>query len=62
MSNEDGQVVIEVIDTGIDIDQHDLSYIFERFYRGELARIRFPEGIGLGLPIAKSIVEQHLGQ
>lgn len=60
--NLDGRVHIEVIDTGIGVNEHELSHIFERFFRGELARIRFPAGTGLGLPIARWIVEQHQAQ
>lgn len=57
-----GHVLIEVIDTGIGVNEQELPHIFERFFRGELARIRFPSGTGLGLPIASWIVEQHQGQ
>lgn len=60
--NQAGHIFIEVIDTGIGVDEQELPHIFERFFRGELARIRFPAGTGLGLPIARWIVEQHQGQ
>ncbi len=60
--NQDSLVRIEVIDTGFGVNEKELPHIFERFFRGELARIQFPAGTGLGLPIARWIVEQHQGQ
>lgn len=49
-----------VHDTGVGIPAEHRSRIFERFYRGDDARA-FPEGSGLGLPIAKQIIEMHGG-
>lgn len=55
-------VVVEVSDTGEGIDAEDLPHLFERFYRGEKSRSRATGGAGLGLAIAKGIVEAHGGR
>lgn len=55
-------VLVEVTDTGDGIRSEDLPFIFDRFYRGEKSRSRSTGGAGLGLAIAKGIVEAHGGQ
>lgn len=52
-------VQITVTDTGSGIHPEDLPHIFKRFYRSRFARDS--QGVGLGLPLAKAIVEAHDG-
>jgi two-component system sensor histidine kinase VicK len=53
---------IKVIDTGIGIPKEDIDKVFERFYRVDKSRTREMGGTGLGLPIAKEILEQNDGR
>ena len=57
----DGMAVIEVVDRGIGIPADEHARLFERFFRGRLARQFASEGSGLGLPIAQWIAERHGG-
>jgi len=54
-----GFVEATVNDTGPGIPPEDLPYVFERFYRGEKSRSRHSGGSGLGLSIARKIMEAH---
>ena len=55
-------VSVQVHDTGIGISPEELDQVFERFYRGDNAVAHHAEGIGLGLPVAKAIVDAHGGE
>ncbi len=59
---EGGRVRLRVSDTGNGIASEDLPFVFERLYRGDASRQRTAENSsGLGLAIAKAIVEAHGG-
>ncbi len=63
-SAADGDVTVEVTDTGPGIAPDDIPRVFERFFRADRARTggRTAGGTGLGLAIAKHVVEAHGGQ
>lgn len=52
---------LDVRDTGIGIPESDQPFIFNKFFRAKNALLRETEGSGLGLYIAKNIVEHHRG-
>ncbi|MWC30259.1 sensor histidine kinase [Paenibacillus sp. MMS18-CY102] len=56
------EIVLAVANTGDGIQPEHLERIFDRFYRADASRSRRLGGYGLGLAIAKSIVEQHRGK
>jgi signal transduction histidine kinase len=61
LSREGNVLCMKVKDTGIGIKKEDHNQIFERFYRVDKSRTRQMGGHGLGLSIAKWIVETHEG-
>lgn len=57
-----GAVSLSVTNAGEPIPAEDLPHVFDRFYRSDKARARSTGGFGLGLAIAKGIVESHEGR
>lgn len=55
------ELVIKIQDTGCGIAEKDLPHIFERFYKGSNGHHPFQKGSGLGLSIAKEIIQTHNG-
>ncbi len=64
ISNEDDHrgVVIEIEDTGIGIPPDKLSSVFDCFMQADMTHTRQFSGAGLGLPVAKAIIEAHGGK
>ncbi len=58
----DGNVIVEVQDTGIGIPPDEQERVFARFYRSDPARSAERGGMGVGLSIARKIVEAHGGR
>jgi signal transduction histidine kinase len=61
VAREEHAIGVIVSDTGAGIAPHDLPRVFDRFYRGGDGTARAPGGAGLGLAIARGIVELHGG-
>jgi signal transduction histidine kinase len=59
---QQNNLVVTIVDTGEGIRPEDLPHVFDQFYRGEKSRSRNTGGAGLGLAIARGIVEAHGGQ
>jgi signal transduction histidine kinase len=59
---EGSEVSVSVEDSGPGIDEYDMPYIFERFYRANHGQRRSSSGSGLGLAICKAFVEAHGGR
>lgn len=57
----DGDLVVEVRDTGEGISAEQLPYVFDRFWRAEKSRNRRTGGSGLGLAIVRRLMEAHGG-
>ncbi|WP_242309679.1 HAMP domain-containing sensor histidine kinase [Bacillus cereus group sp. BfR-BA-01331] len=59
---EDGDVVVQIVNYGESIPEEDLPYLFDMFYTGDKARTVHKNSTGLGLYIARNIIEQHNGK
>jgi two-component system OmpR family sensor kinase len=62
VGRSNGEVTVSVADHGVGIPAEELEGVFERFRRGGNASDMNEEGLGLGLPLAKAIVEAHKGR
>ncbi|MBR5514553.1 MAG: GHKL domain-containing protein [Ruminococcus sp.] len=59
LSRDDNKAILAVYNTGSGVREEDVDKLFERFYRSDESRARTTGGYGLGLAIAKSIIDKH---
>jgi signal transduction histidine kinase len=59
---KDDWVVVAIEDTGPGMDEKEIPFIFEQFYRSKAKEVRRQQGTGLGLTIAQKIVRAHGGK
>ena len=62
VTKEPGQIVLSVSDNGPGLPSQDIPHMFDRFWRGEKSRSRASGGAGLGLAIARQLVEAQGGE
>ncbi len=55
-------VVVDVEDDGLGVDEKEIPFLFEQFYRSKSPEVRKRQGTGLGLPIVDKIVRAHGGK
>lgn len=60
-TKKDGKVFVSIKNTGAGIAQHELPRLFDRFYKTDKSRSLDKTGVGLGLYIVQTIVNQHKG-
>ena len=56
-----GKLQFNIINTGSEIPQEQIKYIFDRFYKGDSSRNSNTSGSGLGMYITKTVIKQHGG-
>ncbi|MBQ2866338.1 MAG: HAMP domain-containing histidine kinase [Clostridia bacterium] len=61
MSEHNGELQFNIINTGGEIAKEDIKFIFDRFYKGDQSRTGSGSGSGLGLYIVKTVVNRHGG-
>ena len=59
LESRDGRFGVRVFDDGPGVSEAELARISERSYRSDAARARHPDGLGLGLSIAKDVADRH---
>jgi len=59
---EGSEIVFTVKDTGIGVPKSEKDKLFAKFYRAANAKIQRPDGTGVGIYLAKKVIDAHGGQ
>ncbi len=62
LENVDDRIRFSISDEGVGISKQDLAYVFKKFYRGNTSRKYKSDGLGIGLYLAKAIIESFGGK
>ncbi|MEI6850677.1 MAG: GAF domain-containing sensor histidine kinase [Candidatus Saccharibacteria bacterium] len=62
LSVKDGNIIFTVKDTGIGVPVHERAQLFSKFYRASNARRQRPDGTGVGIFLAKKVIDAHGGR
>ncbi|HFC12449.1 MAG TPA: HAMP domain-containing histidine kinase [Anaerolineae bacterium] len=62
LTRENGEMISQVVDSGMGVSAEDLPNLFQRFYRVDKARNRRVAGSGLGLSLVQAVVEKYAGR
>ncbi|MCG8450845.1 MAG: cell wall metabolism sensor histidine kinase WalK [Pirellulales bacterium] len=62
VSQDDTQLQIAVEDTGVGISAEELPHVFDKFFRSDDPRVQLEAGTGLGLSLAREVVQMHNGE
>ncbi|MFP4022371.1 MAG: ATP-binding protein [Candidatus Paceibacterota bacterium] len=62
ISKKADSIIFSITDTGIGISTKEQNYIFSKFYRSQRAKLADPNGMGIGIFMAKKIIERHEGK
>lgn len=62
LGHDKNNLVYEVHDTGIGVPETQIPHLFEKFFRADNARTARPDGTGLGIYLAKRVIEDHGGE
>ncbi len=62
ISKEKNDIIFSITDTGIGISAKEQNFLFSKFYRSRRAKLSDPNGMGIGVFMAKKIVERHEGK
>lgn len=59
ISKSDDKIIFSISDTGIGITNKEQNFLFSKFYRSKRAKLSDPNGMGIGIFMAKRIIERH---